>query len=146
MSGFGDSVFGLTPFGTGTPTAWTAPPDVAHGARYIDPRTKDWVVADDGEWQRMPAVRQAVLIALATVFGSSSVEQRWGVRLPRKIGTSYETDARTAITQALRFLTSAGKLRLLGIDIEKRSTSRVRHTVRYFDLTLDREDSVTVNR
>lgn len=142
--GFASSSFAVTPFGCGTPATATEPPAVAHGARYIDPRTRDWVVGEDGEWQRMPAVRQQVLLAVATIFGSSTVERSRGIRRPVKVGANYDNEMRIAVTNALRFLISSQKIRLLGVTVEHVRPGRALHTISYFDLTLDREDSVVV--
>lgn len=144
MAGFADSPFSLTPFGLGTPAEATEPPDVPHGARYLDPRTKDYVVGGDGEYQRMPAVMQQVLIAVSTVVGSSTVERKRGIRRPMKVTQNYDAEFRIAVLNALRFLIDAQKIRDVATQVEHVRPGRATHTISYFDMTLDREQSVVV--
>jgi hypothetical protein len=144
--GFGGLAIGSTPFGSGTPAEAIEPPDgPPEAARFIDPTTRDWVVAEDGAYQRMPMVRQRVLLRLATLLRSSSVLPGFGTRLPERIDDRYEQKAEQAIRAALADMVLAQEIKILRIDTKLGNpTGRVEHTVSYMDLTTGNSDTVTV--
>ncbi len=146
MAGLGTSPIGIsTPFGTGTPTEANAPPETApQAARFFDPLTRDYVLdTGDGSYQRMPQLRQRVLLAILETKGSSSVRPNDGVILPSLIDASFERRSRSSITQALNFLVVSGELRIDGITFEYPNTGGVRITVEYTDLTTGTRDTAT---
>lgn len=145
MAGFGGFSIGSTPFGAGTPAEAVEPPDGPPlGARFLDATTRDWVVGEDGEYQRMPLVRQRVLLRLATLLRSSSVLPEFGVRLPDRIDNRYQQKADQAIRAALADMVLAQEIKILRIDTKLGNpTGRVEHTVSYMDLTTGNSDTVT---
>lgn len=145
MSGLGDSSIGLdTPFGIGTPDDATPPPTLApQGARFLDPLTKDYSVGSDGEYLRMPTLRQRVLIALSTVKASSSVQQTAGLALPNVIDANYERRAQFSVKSALSFLVAAGEIRIDAVTVAFPRPGRDEITVAYTDLLTGEMDSAT---
>lgn len=146
MAGLGNTALGITPFGTGTPEGTDGPPDTKPTAtRYINFRTRDYEVADNGEIKRMPAIRHRVLMALSTTKGSSSVLSEFGVRFPGKIDNRYAQKAEQAIRLALSPMVRARDLRINFVRVERSAiTGRVDHLVSYTDLTSLNADTVTV--
>jgi len=146
MSGLGDSPVGLsTPFGVGVPDEAVAPPTVApEQARFIDPISRDYVVADDGEYQRMPRLRQRVLLALTTEQGSSSVLQQFGFNPPNRIDTTFERRATNSVQSALAFLITAKELHLDAVSVALPRPGRVRLSVSYTDLLTGKADTVHI--
>lgn len=144
--GFGLSSFGLSPYGTGTPETSAVPASGAAGSRYINPATRDYQQdPTTGQLAQMPSTRQRVLLALLTVQGSSSVYGRFGIKLPRKMGTSFEVEMRFAVRAALRHLTDAEKvIRIDSITVERGAGSRSRTTVSYTDLATGETDQASI--
>jgi phage baseplate assembly protein W len=145
MSGIGLSSIGLsTPFGIGTPDPTTAPPTIRpRDAAYLDPITRDYVLGTDGEYLRMPILRQRVLIALGTLLGSSSVQQSAGLTLPTKIDSTFERRAQFAVRSALAFLVTSRELRIDAITVTQPIPGRAQITVAYTDLHTGENDSAT---
>lgn len=144
MAGFGAVAVGSTPFGAGTPAEAIAPPEnLPEAARFINHFTGDYEAADDGEYKRMPITRQRVLIALGTLFGSSSVVPDLGAKLPDIIDDSYDRRAEQAIRRAVEDMVVAQEIRVEAVIIERQG-GRVTHTVKYRDLTTSNPDTVTV--
>lgn len=137
--------FGTGPFGLGTPATLTAPPDGASGCRYLNPVTRDYEQdSTTGHLAQMPPVRQRVLLALLTLRTSSTAVPAFGVKLPSKIGTTFDAEVRAAIYLALRHLTETEKaIRVERIDVEK-AYGRARMTVVWTDLTTGAEDQVSI--
>lgn len=146
MAGFGVYPAGLAPFGLNTPIPVNAPATGAAGSRFINPATKDYQQdPTTGQLAQMPAVRQRVLLALLTLVNSSSVNPAFGVRLPRKMGTFFESEMRLAIRAALKQLTDVEKIvRIDGISVERGTGGRSRTTVSYTDLTTGQPDQVEI--
>ena len=79
-TGAGSTPFGSGPYGTGTPT--TTPvatgrvledtSNAQQGSRFIDPRTKDYVLNADGRFVGQQNTRHLVVHRLSTVLGSSA--------------------------------------------------------------------------
>jgi len=138
MSGFASSPFATTPYGTGTPAVAVAPPsERAKGARYLNPSTRDYELDDEGEYRRMPSVRQQILLAVSTTLGSSAVERGQGIRLPGKITPNLEREVSAFVTQATQHITSAGRATVDDVTAEVLQTGRIEITVAYTDLTTD---------
>lgn len=145
MPGFIGSPFAVPPFGAGTPAEAPAPPERSpSGARFIDGATGDYARGDDGEYLRMPATRQRVLLALTTLQDSSTVMPDEGLRMPRKIGDGFEHQARNAIKAALAPLVSEGAIHIDAIAFDRERPGRVGATVVYTDLASGAQDSVSV--
>lgn len=143
MAGFGTLGFGSGPLGLGTPITAEAPPDGPAGCKFINPATGDFEQdADTHQLKQMPAARQAVLLALRTLQGSSSAIPGFGVRMPRKMGDTFEAEAKSAITTALAHLTGSGRIRLDGVKVEKGLGGRARFTISFTDTSTGVKDSV----
>ena len=146
MGGFGTFSFGTGPFGFGAPVTGTAPPEGPAGSRWINPATRDFEVdPTTGQLKQMPAVRQRVLLALVTLVGSSTVLPKFGVRLPRKMGSQFDAQVRAAVNLALRQLTEVEQLiRIQRIDVLKGGGGRAQVTVAFVNLENGEEDFVSV--
>ncbi len=136
MPGLGKAPVGRgTPLGIGTPDQATAPPTLApQGARFLDPTTKDYGVGPDGEYLRMPTLRQRVELALGTLKASSSVQPNAGITLPDKIDGSYEQRVRFAVNSALAFLVASKELRIDSVTVNKPRPGMTENLVAYTDL------------
>ena len=146
MSGFGTCTIGQTPFGYGDPTEVSAPIDnlQADTARYLNPLTKDWQIdSDTGEYARMPAIRQRVLLALTTIKGSAMGLPDFGVELPKVMDAAFDRRVAASVRLALYQLSDVEKvIRIDGVEVE-RTTIRATVTVSYTDLTTGQPDSVS---
>lgn len=143
MSGLGLFPVGNTPFGSGTPVIAAAPPsDSPELANYLDPRTSDYVVNDDGSYQRMPLVRHRVLMLLKTELGSAAYEPDVGLKLPKKMGTSFEQEVRGSILLALSLIGS--DIRIDDVIVIRSPMGRADITVAYTDLTTGNSDTLTL--
>jgi hypothetical protein len=128
---------GTGPFGIGTPAVGVAPPTGAAGSRFIDPRSGDFI-QDDTTKQlgQMPAVRQRVLLAIATLRQSATALPLFGIVLPPKITATYRAEVEASIRSSLRQMTDVeGVLRLDAITIERGSGGRSQVTVSFTDVT-----------
>ncbi len=144
--GFGLMGFGLGPFGLETPDDPPEPPTGTAGSRYINPATGDYESDDlTGQLKQMPRARQRVLLALITLRKSASTAQGFGVRLPRKMGTSFEYETRQAVILALRHLTESEEvIRIDSVTVERGQNSRALVTVSYFDIEAQQPDQVSL--
>jgi hypothetical protein len=146
VAGFGSMSLGSGPFGLGTPVTGEDPPDGAAGSRYIDPVSRDY--AQDPatkQLKQMPGTRQRVLLALMTLERSSSALPTFGIRLPKKMGETYDAQMKNAVRAALRQLTEVEQVvRIDGIVVERGLGGRSRTTVAYTDLETLTQDSATV--
>lgn len=136
MAGLGNAELGLVAHGFGDPTTGSASPSAERMSRYIDPATGTYEVdTDTGNFKRWTPVQQRVFLALKTAFGSSSVLPRWGVRMPRKITSSFAADVEQSARDALSRLTDVDRaIRILRVEVE-RAGSRSRCAVYFQDLT-----------
>jgi hypothetical protein len=143
MSGLGDSPIGLsTPFGVGVAIEAVAPPTLApQAARFVDPVTRDYALESDGSYQRMPELRQRVLLAITESRGSSSVRPHDGTEVPDRIDASFERRMKSSIARSLSFLVASGALRVDGITLEYPNTGRTETTVAYTDLKTGARDT-----
>lgn len=146
MAGFGLMAAGLGPFGYGAPPTSDLPPDGPSGVRFINPRTRDFEQdPDTRQLKQMPPYRQAVLIALATLEGSSTAQPSFGVRLPPRMGNTFEAEVNAAVRKALRHLTDIQKvIRVDRVTTEKGLGGRARITVSYTVVATGKDDQVTV--
>lgn len=145
MSGLGDSPIGLsTPFGVGVADEAVAPPALApQAARFLDPTTRDYALETDGSYQRMPELRQRVLLAVAETKGSSTVRPDGGVESPDLISSSFERRQKNSISSALAFLVNDGALRVDSITIDYPQVGGVVTTIAYTDLKTGTRDTAT---
>lgn len=133
-----------SPFGLGTPDDATPPPPGGQlGARYLDPVSKDYAVGPDGEYLRMPTLRQRVLLAIGTVLDSSSVQQTVGMRLPDRVDSNFERRVQFSVKSALASLVSAGELRIDSVSVALPIPGRALITVAYTNLLTGESDSAT---
>jgi phage baseplate assembly protein W len=146
MAGLGMTAGGISPFGVGAPDGAFAPPDTRPTAsRFVNWRTKDYEVAENGEVKRMPTVRHRVLMALGMTKGSSSVLPEDGLQLPDRIDNRYAQLAEQRIRAALSSLVKAKELRINFVRITRTEiTGRVDHLVSYTDLTTGNAETVTI--
>lgn len=144
MPGFGVYPSALSPFGLGTPIPAEEPAEGPSGSRYINPATGDYEQDPvTRQLAQMPATRQRVLLAVMTLRESSSVKRDFGIRLPRKMGTTFDSEMRQSVRTALRHLTdSDAVIRIDSIDIERARAGRSLTTVNFTDLTTGKPDSV----
>ena len=142
LAGLGTATMGSAPFGAGTPTPANVPPEgTAELANFID-QSGDYVVAEDGSYQRMPVVRQQVLLLLRTELGSAAHEPEVGLELPQKMDQSFEQRARGAVLSALEPI--GDDIRIDAIPVERIPTGRADITVEYTDLTTGNADTLTL--
>lgn len=142
MSGFGLLGFGTGPFGLGLPVSASVPPDGPAGCRYLNPSSKDYAQdSSTRQLQQMPKVRQQVLLALTTLKGSASTLREFGVRLPRKMGDRFQTEAEQSVRLALRHLTHTQKvIRIDYVLAEHGRGGRGRITVAWTNLETGKQE------
>lgn len=144
MSGLGGSSVGSMPFGSGTPVDASAPPESPLSvARFLNPVTKDYELADDGEYRGMPTVRHRALMLLSTTLTSATGIPEAGLQLPLRIDGRYPQKAAEKIRLALDPLISANELRIDRIDTDT-SLGRAEHIVSFTDLTTGNPGTLTV--
>lgn len=145
MAGFGTAPAGTSPFGIGTPTTATVPPDGPVGSRYINPTTGDYEVdSTTGQFKQMPGVRQRVLLAVLTRRDSSGIPG-FGTRMPARMGDDFEAACDAEIRSALRQMVEIEKvIRIDGIKVERGAAGRARITISYTDLVNGTRDRVNV--
>lgn len=145
MAGFGAQPMGTSPFGVGTPTSATEPPDGPAGSRYLNPVTRDYEIDDTTrQFKQMPPTRQRVLLAVMTDLGSSALP-RFGVKRPPRMGETFEREQANAVRRALRHMTDVEKvLSIDSIKVERGLGGRARTTIAYTDLLADTADRLTV--
>lgn len=142
MAGFGLDSFGLAAFGLGTPNEAPVQPVGSIGSRYINPISGDYEIDGvTGHLKQMPGTRQRVMLALTTLKTSATVVPRFGIRLPRKMGTAFEFEVKQAIRLALMHLTDFEQvIQVDDIIVERGRNSRAMATVVYTDLETDEAD------
>lgn len=145
MSAYGTMPFGTGPFGLGTPTSLTAPPTGTAGVRYLNPASRDYEVDPaTGQLAQMPSIRQRVLLAVTTLFRSSTAVPTFGIKLPRKMGTTFPAEADAAVRSALRHLTETEALIRINSVTTERYGGRARITVAWTDLSTGLEDRTEI--
>jgi len=143
VAGLGAFQLGSTPFGDGTPVAILAPPDdLPELANFIDPRTGDYVVNEDGSYQRMPLNRQRVMMLVSTKLGSAAPEPTVGLKLPDKIDQSFPQRVREAVLEAL--LPIGDDIRIDAVTTNVIGTGRADITIEFTDLTTGNSDTLTI--
>lgn len=145
MSGLGNSSVGFSaPFGVGEPDEVPAPPvNAPQAARFIDPVTRDYALAEDGSYLQMPELRQRVLLVVMETLGSSSVRPLDGVQSPTRIDATFERRMKTSLRGALRFLEREGSARIDSITIAYPRPGTIETTVAYTDLKTGTRDTAT---
>jgi phage baseplate assembly protein W len=129
------SPFAITPFGAGAPANNAAPPVVPDlTAAFVDPVARDYRLTPDAETARMPSVRQQMLLALTTIYGSSTAAPTFGVNLPKKIDENIGRACKIAVASATAHITRAGRARINDVTTEQVNMGLLRITVSYTDL------------
>ncbi len=136
---------GTSPFGVGTPASATEPPSGPAGSRYLNPVTRDYEVdSSTGQFKQMPGTRQRVLLTVLTVRDSSGV-RGFGVKLPPRMGETFERQVENELRRALRTMTEVEKSLLInGITVERGLGGRARITIAFTDLVTGDQDRVRV--
>ncbi len=146
MPGLGLAPCGFFALGFGQDEEIQGPPeDPIVGATFINPRTRDYEVNDDGSYQRMPVTRHRVLMLLQTQLDSSvrvDANEAIGLKLPEKIDQSFKQKAEQAVRRCLEPL--AGDIRIDAVNTTVRPTGKVDITVEYIDLTTGNADTATI--
>lgn len=141
MAGFGLDGFGGGPFGLGTPPGPSLSPTGSAGSRFIHPVNRDYEVsATTGQYKQMPGVRQRVTIAALTQLNSSGIPG-FGMKLPEKMGPTFEAECRAAVANGLRHMPD---IRLESVTVERGPGGRARITVSWKDLATGESDSAIV--
>lgn len=146
MTGFGNAPAGTHGAGLGVPVEAAAPPSGPAGCRFLNPATGDFEVDPTTlQLKQMPVERQQVLLALRTLQGSAAADPQFGVRLPKKMGDSFEAEATTAVRAALLHLTDQQKsIRIDAVTAEHGRGGRGRITVVYTILRTGVADRLTL--
>lgn len=144
MAGFGTMPAGFGPFGLGTPPAPAEAPTGGGGTRFIDPATKDYTIdSSTGQYGQAPSSRQRVVLALTTLFESSGVPG-FGIKLPKRMGDTFEAECKSAVASALRLMTEIEKsIRVDAVTVERGRGGRARVTVAWTDLLTGQRDRQT---
>lgn len=143
MIGLGLFPVGGTAFGAGTPDAAAAPPaDIPEQANFLDPATGDYVVQDDGSYQRMPLVRHQVMMCLRTVRGSAVHEPDVGLELPTRMDQTFEQRVKGAVILALGIV--GDNLRLDNVTTVRSPMGRADILVEYTDLTTGNSGTIRI--
>ncbi len=126
MSGIGLQGAGTTSAGFGTSAEATAPGGAflrdaktgrSLGSRKIDPRTRDYVLDENGRILGLDSVRQAVQLSVHTDRGSSavsSVGQR--LRSLDRITPNFERRVFAVLSEALQPLVDAGLVEVVSFE------------------------------
>lgn len=132
--GLGTSPAGAFPAGYGYPTQAAEPSQSNRYTRAIDVATGDYSIdTATGGFARTTPTRQRVLLALATVAGSSTVQPLWGVGRPPKMGPQFESEVEASVRLALKPMVDDGSVTILSVTVERGASSRARATVRWRD-------------
>jgi hypothetical protein len=129
MAGIGIQPAGTSPAGFGTPATGTAPTGTLlqqsggamSSARRIDPRTRDLVLnPHTGRVLGMNPVQQMVQLAVHTDKGSAAVREMGNeLRKIDRITPNFERRCLTTLTNALKSLSDAGYIEVLGFSAFK---------------------------
>lgn len=146
MPGLGLAPCGFFALGFGQDEEIQGPPeDPIEGATFISPRTRDYVVQDDGSYQRMPVARHRVLVLLMTKLGSAARvdgDAPFGLELPDRIGTSFKQEATQAVRACLEPI--GDDIRIDAIDVTVLANGRVEILVAFTDLTTGNSETITL--
>jgi hypothetical protein len=143
MAGFGTAPIGTSPFGIGTPISADPPPSTsAEQGSFINFRTRDYELDDEGEFKRMPITRQRVLMLLSTELGSATAVPGVGLRLPRKIDKRFPQVAQQSVRDALAPI--GADIRIDAVTPRTFPGGRADILVAYTDLTTGNSDTVTI--
>jgi hypothetical protein len=142
--GFGTSTAGLCPVGLYDVTEPTAPPKPSEFSRFLGTDGQYVIDGVSGGFARMPRLKQRIVLAVATVLGSSTVQPDWGLKIPAKMTATFDAQVAVAIRKALRRLTDVERLMLITDIRVERDTWRARATVVYVDLSDGQTSEVSV--
>jgi len=145
MPGFGVYPSCVSPYGLGTPTPAAEPASGPAGSRYINPATGDYEQdPTTRQLAQMPTTRQRVLLAVKTLQSSISVKRTFGIKLPRKMGTLFDSEMKQAVRSALHHLTDdEAVIRIDGITVVRGRAGRSETTIEWFDLETGKSDSLS---
>lgn len=135
--GFGILPVGLGAFGLAAPDVAPEPPTGPVGSRWINSATKDYEINPaTGNLKQMPGVRQLVYLAISTIQGTANPNPRFGVRMPNKMGNTFENEAKAATNAALSHLTDVDPplIKINSIKVTKGQRSRAEIMVDFTDL------------
>ncbi len=142
MPGFGTAPAGSVPFGCGTPVSANPPPSTKpEGGAFVNYRTGDYGLDAEGEYQRMPVMRQRVMILLSTLKDSATAQPGVGLRLPQKIDRHFKQGSEQAIREALSPI--GRDIRIDAVTPVTRG-GRADIQVSYTDLTTGNSDTVSI--
>lgn len=136
--------FGFGPYGVGTPaTAPNPGGEAPRGVKFLNHITGDYERDSTGAYKRMPRIRQRVVLALGTIYGSATAIPDLGTKYPDKITESFTSQVKSEVQRALLPMTSAGEIRVDSVTVDLPQAGRVEVTVAY--TTADgTQDSATV--
>lgn len=151
MRGIGFQPAGTSPAGVGAPDQTEMPsnvvlPDqldltVGHGGRRIDPKTRDYVMTEDGRLEGMSDVQQLVYIAVANA----------GPQLQEieKLDGMFETAVESVLTAAVAHITALGLIEIIGVSTRKNDEGGLEPgqavtLFRWKDLTTNEEQGTPV--
>lgn len=125
--GFGNTSFGNSIFGYGTPATSVSQlnqpmnnlsQSASLDARLIDTNTRDYVINADGNTAGMSSVSQQVFLAMSTTFGSASVTSIGNtIKSMQVLNSSYQQTINTIVQQALSALVTAGTISIVNIQV-----------------------------
>jgi hypothetical protein len=142
MAGFGTAPIGTSPFGIGTPVSADPPPSTsAEQGSFLDYRTRDYELDEEGEFKRMPITRQRVLMLLSTELDSATALPGVGVSLPKRIDKRFPQIAEQNIRLALAPI--GDDIRIDAVT-PRTQGGRADILVAYTDLTTGNSDTVTI--
>jgi len=137
------------PYGVGTPNTAAGNTGKAiddgegsqQGSRYIDPRSRAYVINDDGRIKGMPNLRHLVLHTLMTELGSSAQPGLGLKPASGVIGRDIEFRRDSDVRNALADLVNRGLIEVVSVTVDR--TSRpVLTLVRFRDLTTNEDPDV----
>jgi hypothetical protein len=145
MAGIGVQPAGVSPAGLGTPNEAAdrggrlfrdAKTGKSLSGRYIDPRTRRYVLDANGRTMGMTAAQQGVHFAVATDLGKSAVREI-GNRLKsvKTIGVNYQRQIESVITDALSRLIQSGLVKLESVESKRVGQSGAYLHIRWRDLS-----------
>lgn len=149
MTGAGFAPAGVSPAGIGyvapvsrdRSRALTDATGRRHGSRYIDPKTKQYEVDENGRYRGMPNVAHLVQLAFLTPRGSSALPNL-GLAPPSGVlSNGFVPERQAAVRDALAPYVASGLIEIVTIDVDTKRRPAVT-LVRWRDLsTLEEEET-----
>lgn len=138
----GSTPLGYGPF-AGQPLVPVGPPSLT---AYRDPAAKNFAIDPATLQQRGTSPARAVALVVMQTVAGTSLRGGAGIRVPQKIGESFNQTIATEVHSALR--QAQIRDRLLSVDavfVKRYPLGRVTVGVRFHDLTTGRDDEVEVD-